>query len=159
MQFNMSGSILFLPPYTRGEKKPFWFELESNPGPLASQVTTLTTRPWLLGQPIKIIISKADHKTWNIGRWFRFETSVTGTGTETETWDHRELQKARDGSEASDFFPGKSRKLPEKNSSPQKKLPKQKQTKQIDRNVEVRRIKFFCSTSLPLASTRWVRLT
>ena len=24
--------------------------LESNPGPLASQATTLTTRPWLLGQ-------------------------------------------------------------------------------------------------------------
>ena len=49
MQFIMSGSILFLPPYTRGEKT-IWSELESNPGPLASQATALTTRPWLLGQ-------------------------------------------------------------------------------------------------------------
>ena len=32
-----SGSILFLPPYTRGEKKNIRPELESNPGPLASQ--------------------------------------------------------------------------------------------------------------------------
>ena len=47
----MSGSILFLPPYTRGEEN-IWSELESNPGPLASrpQATALTTRPWLLGQ-------------------------------------------------------------------------------------------------------------
>ena len=45
----MSGSILFLPPYTRGEKKTIRSELESNPGPLASQGTTLTTKPWLLG--------------------------------------------------------------------------------------------------------------
>ena len=49
-QFVMSRSILFLPPYTRGEKKHIWYELESNPGPLASQATVLTTRPWLLGQ-------------------------------------------------------------------------------------------------------------
>ena len=48
MQLIMSGSILFLPPYTQGEKT-FWSELESNPGPLASQATALTTRPWLLG--------------------------------------------------------------------------------------------------------------
>ena len=47
-QFVVSGSILFLPPYTRGEKKNIWSELESNPGPLASQATALTTRPWLL---------------------------------------------------------------------------------------------------------------
>ena len=45
----MSGSILFIPPYTRGEKKNIWSEKELNPGPLASQVTALTTRPWLLG--------------------------------------------------------------------------------------------------------------
>ena len=50
MQFIMSGSI-FIPTtlYPRREKT-FWSELESNPGPLASQATTLTTRPWLLGQ-------------------------------------------------------------------------------------------------------------
>ena len=47
-QFIMSGSILFLPPYTR-EEKNIWSELESNLGPLASQSTALTTRPWLLG--------------------------------------------------------------------------------------------------------------
>ena len=35
--------------YLRGEKKNIWTELESNPGPPASQATTLTTRPWLLG--------------------------------------------------------------------------------------------------------------
>ena len=31
------------------EKKNIWSELKSNPGPLASQATALTTRPWLLG--------------------------------------------------------------------------------------------------------------
>ena len=46
-QFVVSGSILFLPPYTRGEKKNILSELESNPGPLASQVTALTTRSCL----------------------------------------------------------------------------------------------------------------
>ena len=48
MQFIMSGSFcsyLLIPE----EKKNFWSELESNPGPLASQATALTTRPWLLG--------------------------------------------------------------------------------------------------------------
>ena len=30
-------------------RKNIWSELESNPGPLASQATALTTRPWLLG--------------------------------------------------------------------------------------------------------------
>ena len=49
MQFVMSGSILYLPPYTRGEKKNIWPELEENPGPLVShtQATAVTTRPWL----------------------------------------------------------------------------------------------------------------
>ena len=45
----------FLPPYARGEKKTLWSELESNPGPLASQAATLTTRPWLLGQSLKYV--------------------------------------------------------------------------------------------------------
>ena len=40
-QFIVSGSILFLPPYKRGEKN-IWSELELNPGPLASLATTLT---------------------------------------------------------------------------------------------------------------------
>ena len=35
--------------YSRREKT-IWSELESNPGPLASQATAQTTRPWLLGQ-------------------------------------------------------------------------------------------------------------
>ena len=35
--------------YPRREKT-IWSELESNPGPLASQATALTTRPLLLGQ-------------------------------------------------------------------------------------------------------------
>ena len=39
---------LFPTSYARGEK-PFGLELESNPGPLASQATALTTRPCLLG--------------------------------------------------------------------------------------------------------------
>ena len=42
--FNLPSS------YARGEK-PFGLELESNPGPLASQATTLSTRPCLLGLP------------------------------------------------------------------------------------------------------------
>ena len=44
-QFIVSGSILFLPPYTQGEKKNIWSELESN---FASQATTLTTKLPLL---------------------------------------------------------------------------------------------------------------
>ena len=42
--------IHFIPTtlYPRREKT-FWSELESNPGPLASQATTLATRPWLHG--------------------------------------------------------------------------------------------------------------
>ena len=40
--------------YPRREKN-IWSELESYPDPLASQATTLTTRPWLLRQTIKII--------------------------------------------------------------------------------------------------------
>ena len=45
--------IHFIPTslYPRREKT-IWSELESNPGPLASQATALTTRPWLLGQAI-----------------------------------------------------------------------------------------------------------
>ena len=31
-------------------RKDIWSEQESNPGPLASQATALTTRPWLLRQ-------------------------------------------------------------------------------------------------------------
>ena len=66
MQLIMSGSILFLPPYTRGEKT-FWSELELNPGPLASQATALTTRPWLLGRIDTKISSTRSHKgTLNI---------------------------------------------------------------------------------------------
>ena len=51
MQFIMSGSINF-PPAMPEEKKPFGLELESNPGPLASQATALTTRPCHLGQVV-----------------------------------------------------------------------------------------------------------
>ena len=43
MQFIMSGSILFLLPYTQREEKNIWYELESNPGPLASQATAWLT--------------------------------------------------------------------------------------------------------------------
>ena len=37
------------------ERKNIWSELELNPGPLVSQATTLTTRPWLLGLHFPII--------------------------------------------------------------------------------------------------------
>ena len=49
-QFVVSGYILFLPPFTQGEKKDIWTVMESNLGLLVSQATALTTRPWLLGQ-------------------------------------------------------------------------------------------------------------
>ena len=56
IQFVASGSIFFLPPYTWGEKKNIWSELELTPGPNASQATALTTRPWLLGhQPVGLV--------------------------------------------------------------------------------------------------------
>ena len=43
--------IRFIPTslYPR-RRKSIWSELELNPGPLASEATALTTRPWLLGQ-------------------------------------------------------------------------------------------------------------
>ena len=50
MQFFVSGSHLLIPE----EKENIWSELESNPGPFASQATTLTTRPLLLGQIVVI---------------------------------------------------------------------------------------------------------
>ena len=41
--------IHFIPTsFNSGEKKNIWSELGLNPGPLASQATALTTRPWLL---------------------------------------------------------------------------------------------------------------
>ena len=40
MQLIMSGSIWFLPPYTRRERKNIWSELELNPGPHASCFTS-----------------------------------------------------------------------------------------------------------------------
>ena len=43
---------LFPTSYARGEK-PFGLELESNPGPLASQATALTTRPCHLGRQLQ----------------------------------------------------------------------------------------------------------
>ena len=46
---------LFPTSYTRGEK-PFGLELESNPGPLASQATALTTRPCHLGQVLNWVL-------------------------------------------------------------------------------------------------------
>ena len=48
-QFIVSGSI-FSYRLISEEEKNIWSELELNPGPLASQVTALTTRPWLLGR-------------------------------------------------------------------------------------------------------------
>ena len=42
MEFIMSGSYLLI-------LEERVNHLESNPGPLASQATTLTSRPWLLG--------------------------------------------------------------------------------------------------------------
>ena len=45
MQFIMFGSIYFSYLLCPRREKTIWSELESNPGPLASQATTLTTRP------------------------------------------------------------------------------------------------------------------
>ena len=46
----VSGSIFSASLYPRIEENN-WSELESHPGPLASQATALTTRRWLLSQP------------------------------------------------------------------------------------------------------------
>ena len=70
-QFVMSGSILFLPPYTRGEKKNIWPELELNPGPLASQATALTTRPLLLGLLITFWLN-----TFKLFKWAQYRGFV-----------------------------------------------------------------------------------
>ena len=65
MQFIVSGSISFLPPYTQVEKKNIWSELELRTGSLASEVTALTARPWLLRLVLSlndsIKFSAADH--------------------------------------------------------------------------------------------------
>ena len=50
----MSKPILFLPPYSRGEKKNIWSELELNPSPLDAHVTTLTTNLGPTGQMFQI---------------------------------------------------------------------------------------------------------
>ena len=44
----------FLPPMPEERRKTMWSELESNPDPLASQATTLTTRPCLLWQMLEL---------------------------------------------------------------------------------------------------------
>ena len=54
-QFIMSGSIFFLPPMPE-KRKTIWSELGSNPGPLASQVTALSTRPCPLGLAKKMML-------------------------------------------------------------------------------------------------------
>ena len=56
---------LFPTSYARGEK-PFSLELESNPGPLASQATTLTTRPWLLGPQWLVLIMVSRMTTFTL---------------------------------------------------------------------------------------------
>ena len=63
--------MLFLPPYTRGEKKNIWSELESNPGPLASQAAALTTKPWLLGPFVHSFIhsAKPDEVIAGLNSW------------------------------------------------------------------------------------------
>ena len=46
----VSGSIyFFLSPMAEERRKTIWYELEANPGPLASQGIALTTRPCLFG--------------------------------------------------------------------------------------------------------------
>ena len=54
---------LFPTTYARDEK-PFGLELESNPDPLASQATALTTRPCHLGLAVLLLIchQMPDHK-------------------------------------------------------------------------------------------------
>ena len=59
-QFIVSGSIKFLPPVPE-EIKNIWSELESNPGPIASQANALTTRPLLLGLNPTILRSALDN--------------------------------------------------------------------------------------------------
>ena len=51
---------LFPTSYARGEK--LGLELESNPGPLASQATALTTRPCHLGPQPQVDLSLAENK-------------------------------------------------------------------------------------------------
>ena len=86
MQFIMSGSIFSLPPYTRGEKTTIWSELESNPGPLASQATALTNRPLLLGQKMcKMASSKG---SGSAGSQVAFE--IEGLGFDSQLL-HRAL--------------------------------------------------------------------
>ena len=57
------------------ERKNIWSELELNPGPLATQASALTTRPWLLGQESALMKTvnqiKTEEKTMyrKMSRW------------------------------------------------------------------------------------------
>ena len=48
-------------------RKTIWSKLESNPGPLASQVTTLTARPCLLRDFNTVVARSVDSKLTNLG--------------------------------------------------------------------------------------------
>ena len=62
---------LFIPPYTLGERrKTTWSELELNSGPLASQATSVTTRPCLLRKG----------KIWVISVLYDLQDTTNGWG-------------------------------------------------------------------------------
>ena len=52
--------LFFLLPMPEVQRKTIWSELESNPDPLASQATTLTTRPDFLGHHLVGMIEITD---------------------------------------------------------------------------------------------------
>ena len=66
--------LFFLPPMPEERRKTMWSELESNPGPLASQATTLTTRPCLLWQ-MSELNDTVEHQ-FHFGLWRCYHPQV-----------------------------------------------------------------------------------
>ena len=65
IKFILPGSIYFFLTPIAEKRKTIWSELELNPGPLAPQATTLTTRPWLLGLQVLKVILLCTAEGWN----------------------------------------------------------------------------------------------
>ena len=69
MQFIISGSIFSYLLIPEEKIKTIWSELESNPGPFASQATSLITKPCLLGLPKRKVIATGLRLVWQFQSW------------------------------------------------------------------------------------------
>ena len=117
-------TILFLPPYTRSEKKNIWSELELNPGPFTSKATALYARPWLLKQ----LWIQVDH--------FHHIQSVSTFPSKQLSWKWREKNSSWEITiEANDHC---SHPILGRNTTKGKTGIKERNTKQSKKEVQLR---------------------